>query len=223
MMLVLIAMLLCTPAEESLTVAHVEGTVTSGGASLSVGSVLHVGDTVQTQQGGRIEIAIPGGSLIRLGENSRFIISVAEPRKHFNLRLLIGDLWTRVHKLLGGESFEIETENGVAGVRGTEFRVAVETDQPDLLRVYEGDVQVQGRYERWSHQVGPGNELRFRREASPPQPFDPAGESGHAFMQWVKSRPTRDGTEPGRVREHERRKEDKEERQRQRRERPHQR
>ena len=106
-----------------------------------------------------------------------------------------------MHKLLAGETFEVETDNGVAGVRGTEFRLEVARGQPDLLRVYEGAVQVAARDGRWSHQVEPGNELRFLRDAEPPRAFDPAGEKGHPFMDWVRSRPTRDRLEPGRVRE----------------------
>src|SRR2546426_8489730 len=46
----------------------------------------------------------------------------------------LGNLWARVYKLLAGETFGVETENGVAGVRGTEFRVEVVQDQPDLVR-----------------------------------------------------------------------------------------
>jgi ferric-dicitrate binding protein FerR (iron transport regulator) len=188
MTLLVLAALLCAPAQESMTVTFLEGSATASGRSLEEGAILQEGETIETQAGGRIEIAVPGGTLIRLGESSRLTLSAAEPRKRFSARLLLGNLWTRVHKLLDGESFQIETENGVAGVRGTEFRVAVAADQPDLVRVYEGAVQVQSRDARWSHQVGPGSELRFRREAEPPRAFDPAAEKSHPFLEWVRER-----------------------------------
>jgi len=105
-----------------------------------------------------------------------------------------------VHKLLAGETFAVETENGVAGVRGTEFRIEVARDQPDLVRVYEGVVQVDARERGWSHSLQAGTELRFRREAEPPRPFDAESEKGHRFMERVRSRRTREGEQPGRIR-----------------------
>jgi hypothetical protein len=203
MTLLLFAVLLCAPADEAMTVTLLEGTVTVAGAPLQPGAVLHAGDTVETQPGGRVEIAVPGGAIIRLGESSRLTLSSAEPRRQFSARLVLGNLWTRVHKLLAQETFQIETDNGVAGVRGTEFRMEVASGEPDLLRVYEGAVAVQGREGRWSQEVGPGKELRFRRDAEALRPFEPAAEKGHRFMDWVRSRRTRDGLEPGQVRERE--------------------
>ena len=105
-----------------------------------------------------------------------------------------------MHKLLAGETFAVETENGVAGVRGTEFRIEVARDQADLVRVYEGLVQVDARERGWSHSLQAGTELRFRREAEPPRPFDAESEKGHRFMEWVRSRRTREGEQPGRIR-----------------------
>jgi ferric-dicitrate binding protein FerR (iron transport regulator) len=182
-----------------MTATLVEGTVTASGQPLAVGATLQPGDTVETQAGARVEIALPGGSLLRLGEGSRLTLSPGITEQAFSARLFFGNLWTKVHKLLAGESYAIETQNGVAGVRGTEFRVEVAEAQPDLLRVYEGAVQVDGRDGRWSHGVEPGHELRFAREAEPPRPFDPAAEQGHRFMDWVRSRRMNDGEEPGRV------------------------
>jgi ferric-dicitrate binding protein FerR (iron transport regulator) len=194
-----LAALLCAPADESMIATLVEGAVMVSGAPLSAGNVLEAGQTVETQQGGRVEIAVPGGAVIRLGESSRLTLSAATPRKTFSARLLLGNLWARVHKLLASEKFEVETENGVAGVRGTEFRIEVAQDQPDLLRVYEGAVQVEGREGRWSHEIEAGNELRFRRDARPPRAFEAGTEKGNRFMDWVRSRRTKDGEEPGRI------------------------
>jgi ferric-dicitrate binding protein FerR (iron transport regulator) len=195
-----LAALLCAPAGEPMTATLVEGTVTVAGTPLVAGAVLQPGDTVETQSGGRAEIALPGGSLLRIGENTRVTLSPVPARGEFSARLFFGNLWARVHKLLGSETFRVETENGVAGVRGTEFRVEVAREQPDLVRVYEGTVEVQGREGRWSHALEAGTELRFRREAETPREFDARSESGHKFMEWVRSRATKDGIEPGRIR-----------------------
>lgn len=195
-----LALLMCAPTAESMTATLVEGTVTVAGAPISTGAVLQPGDTVETQAGGRAEIALPGGSLLRIGESTRVTLSPIPARSEFSARLLFGNLWARVHKLVGGETFRVETENGVAGVRGTEFRVEVGQQQPDLVRVYEGTVQVEGRDGRWSHALEAGTGLRFRREAETPHAFEGRSENSHAFVEWVRSRRTADGVEPGRIR-----------------------
>ena len=180
-------MTLALLAAAVMTVTFAEGPVNVG-----QGAELHEGDVVETGPGGRVEVSLEAGSLIRLGENSRIVLQAAQPQK-FSAKLFIGNLWTKVHKLIAGESFEVETENGVAGVRGTEFRVEVTAPgQPDLLRVYEGAVKV------GEDHVEAGRELHFRRgEKSAGAAFDPGAEKGHKFMDWVRSRPMRDGGEPG--------------------------
>jgi len=50
-----------------------------------------------------------------------------------------------VAKAVGGESrFEVQTENAVAGVRGTTFRVDAARDKSVVVRVYSGTVAVAG-------------------------------------------------------------------------------
>jgi hypothetical protein len=92
----------------------------------------------------------------------------------------------------------------------------VARDQPDLLRVYEGAVRVTARDARWTHELEGGIELRFRRDAEPPRAFDPASEKAHPFMEWVRSRRTQDGAEPGQVRRGELRNPEQEQRVRER-------
>ena len=209
-----LAVLMCAPAGESMTATLVEGSVIVAGAPIVTGAVLQPGDTVETQAGGRAEIAFPGGSLLRIGENTRLTLSPIPARSEFSARLFFGNLWARVHKLASGETFRVETENAVAGVRGTEFRVEAGQEQPDLVRVYEGTVQVEARDGRWSHALEGGTGLRFRREAEGPHIFD--GEGGHPFMEWVRSRKTADGVEPGRIRRAETRNPEQEHRTRER-------
>jgi len=211
-----LAVLMCAPAGESMTATLVEGPVTVAGAPIVTGAVLQPGDTVEAQAGGRAEIALPGGSLLRIGENTRLTLSPVPARSEFSARLFFGNLWARVHKLAAGETFRVETENGVAGLRGTEFRVEAGQKEPDLVRVYEGTVQVEARDGRWSHALEAGTGLRFRREAETPQAFDTRSESGHSFMEWVRSRKTADGFEPGRIRRAEMRNPEQEHRTRER-------
>jgi hypothetical protein len=60
-------------------------------------------------------------------------------------RLLVGDMWAKVAKAVGGESrFEVQTANAVAGVRGTTFRVDAREDRSVVVKVYAGTVAVAG-------------------------------------------------------------------------------
>ncbi len=190
----------------AMTVSYVEGVATmkpaGGGVAgpLAEGDPLHEGDTVQTPPGGRLEISVANGTMIRLGESSRLLLGTAPAAGHaFSAKLFLGNLWTKVRKLVSGETFHIETENGVAGVRGTEFRVEA-GGKGDLVRVYEGAVEVKGAA-GWEHRVEPGHELSFRRDRPPagPRAFELASERGNKFMKWVRERPARPSAQPDRV------------------------
>jgi ferric-dicitrate binding protein FerR (iron transport regulator) len=175
----------------AMTATYVEGMVTARGTPVLEGDVLREGDLVVTQPGARVEISLSTGSVIRMGESSRLTLGKVQPGKSFSAKLFLGNLWTKVHKLLSAETFHIETENGVAGVRGTEFRVEAAEGKEDVVRVYEGVVEVRGHDGKWLHRIEPGSELRFHRDRPPagPRAFDRASDSGDKFMHWVRSRP----------------------------------
>jgi hypothetical protein len=199
--------LLCFPAraqdggmqaseDVAMKASMVEGMVsmvpsTGGGPGpLQEDDLLHQGDTVITQPGARLEITFASGTVMRIGESTRLTLGEVVPKKAFSAKIFFGNVWAKVHKLLANETFHLETENGVAGVRGTEFRLEVDPGKGDLLRVYEGVVQVDGKDGKWSHRVEASHELRFHKEHEPkgPAKFDPASEKGHRFMEWVRAR-----------------------------------
>ena len=196
---ILLPFLLCGAAradDSTMRATLVEGMVTmapaggSGQGPLQEGDPLREGDTVVTQPGARLEITFTSGTILRLGESTRMTLGESVPQKAFSAKIFLGNVWARVHKLLAAESFHLETENGVAGVRGTEFRIEVEPGKDDLLRVYEGAVQVDGKGGKWSQRVEASHELRFQKDRDPKAPvkFDPASEKGHKFMEWVRAR-----------------------------------
>jgi len=223
------ALLLCMPAraqgdaivERAMKASIVEGyvTVQQGQASaqpLQQGAPLHEGDVVQTGVASRAEISMSDGSTLRLGEKTRLELRVAPPTgEAFAARLWLGAVWAKVHKLLEEQSFQIETENAVAGVRGTEFLVETSGGiHDDSVRVHEGAVEVRDRGSAWAHRVEAGSELSFRRGLRPdgPKPIDAAAEARHPLMRWVRESPVR-ATHPA---EHETRplKKEKEDRER---------
>ena len=180
----------------------VEGpaTVQRAGAAapepLAEGAALREGDVVQTGPDSRVEISMDTGSVLRLGPGGKLELRTAPPGgKAFSARLWLGSVWAKVHKLLQDETFHVETENAVAGVRGTEF--LVEASAPggeDRVRVYEGAVEVHDHAGQWMHRLEPGREVAFRRGLRPAgiRSFDPASDRGHPLMRWVRERPVRE-------------------------------
>jgi ferric-dicitrate binding protein FerR (iron transport regulator) len=162
------------PARGELKVTAVEGAATvsvagaGGGVSqgVKVDAVLHEGDVIETGPDGRVELLVATGTRLRIGASARAELREAPAGGgRFRLKLAAGNFWAHVAKLLTGDRFEIETENGVAGVRGTEFSVDAATGGgDDLLRVYEGAVQCDHIAGKWSKRLEPGTELLFHRD-----------------------------------------------------------
>ena len=182
----------------AMTVTWLDGGATdtpksSGeGRPLARGDLVHEGDAIETAPGGRLEITIGTGTILRIGESSRVELRAAAlGGTTFRARLLLGNFWAKVHKLVAGDSFEVETQNAVAGVRGTEFRVeAGSGGSADLVRVYEGTVVCQGREGGWSRSLTANRELRIThgKAVGAAATFDPASEAKHPFMSWVRER-----------------------------------
>src|SRR5262249_48206535 len=121
---------------------------TSGRAELRVGASLSQGDTVETQDASRIEIRFSEGSVLRLGPKSKLKLAEAHfaggpSKRKLNARLFFGRLGAEVTSgIQGDQKFQVETENAVAGVRGTTFGVDANADKSVLVRVYDGTVAV---------------------------------------------------------------------------------
>jgi hypothetical protein len=183
------------PGAMAVTVVEGTATVQSRGQAaqpLAQGADVHEGDIVQTGADSRVEISIANGSTLRIGANARLELRTAPAAgRTFSAKLWLGSVWAKVHKLLQDETFHIETENGVAGVRGTEFMVESGPEAGDNVRVYEGAVEVRDHASSWNHRIEPGRELAFRRGVRPegPRMFDAAADRNHALMRWVRQRP----------------------------------
>jgi hypothetical protein len=206
-------------AQRTITATIVDGAVTvqrGDGTSqiLRGGTSLREGDVIQTGADSRVEMSLSDGSTLRLGENAKFEVRVSPPSgRIFTARLWLGEVWAKVHKLLQDEAFQVETENAVAGVRGTEFTVAAGGAGDNSVRVYSGTVEVRDHAGQWAHRVEGGRELSFRRGLLPegPKPFDPASDRENKLMRWVREQPSRTDDPADRLR---RRSTDREKRER---------
>ena len=180
---------------------------------LRLGAVLGQGDTIATAEGARLEIRFSDNSLLRLGEKARLELSEAQfaagvaPRR-LSARLFFGKLWAKVTSVLqGDQKFEVETENAVAGVRGTTFRVDANEDKSVRVRVYDGTVavgkgaptggerrEVEGprevTREQWEKLVGAQMQIFIAADgtAGDPEAFSPDVDKDDAFARWNQER-----------------------------------
>jgi ferric-dicitrate binding protein FerR (iron transport regulator) len=181
------------------TVTFVAGEATrtaAGGkaVTLAAGAPVFQGDVLETQKRTRLEVKLADGSVVRLGPSSRAEVQAAafgksvEERK-VSAKLIVGKVWANVAKAVGGEQrFEVKTENAVAGVRGTTFRVDAATDRSVVVKVYSGTVAVaSGTIPRPEHE-GPGVQQEQDASGAKPKPARTqiAGPRQVTREQWEK-------------------------------------
>ena len=191
----------------------------AGNAALEQGSALAEGDTIITSEGARLEIKFADESALRVGPAAKLLLSAAhfgkvkEERK-MTARLLFGKVWAKVTSVFSkGAQFQVETENAVAGVRGTTFRVDAHADKSVLVRVYAGAVAVSKNVpiyatgkpgeerrevagpdevsrDQWEHLVGRQMEISIAADgtASAPAKFDAAAEKDDDWVKWNQAR-----------------------------------
>jgi hypothetical protein len=153
------------PGAGAITFVDGEATRLAGGKTerLRQGSAIFQGDVIETARRTRVELTLVDQSVLRLGPLSRVELDAAafgkggDDRK-VSAKLRVGNVWASVTRSLGGEArFEVRTENAVAGVRGTTFRVDASTDKSVVVKVYSGTVAVAaGPLPRPEHGAGAG-------------------------------------------------------------------
>jgi hypothetical protein len=138
---------------KTAAVSALEGKATKARANaqplpLSIGAAVGQGDTIATEEGARLELKFSDGSALRIGPRAKVQLTEAHfgggpARRRLTAKLFFGNIWAKVTSVIqGDQKFAIETENAVAGVRGTTFRVDARTDKSVLVRVYAGAVAV---------------------------------------------------------------------------------
>jgi len=103
---------------------------------------LEEGDRVVVAEGGSAEVALDGGSLLALRENSELKIEKTA-KNDSTFFLSTGALLAKIQKLLN-QNFRVRTPTAVAAVRGTEFGVEVDGDDSHVGVFDEGKVEVTG-------------------------------------------------------------------------------
>ena len=186
---------------------------------LSVGTGVAQGDQILTQDDSRLELKFSDGSVLRMGPKAKMQLTEAHfgggpARRKLTAKLFFGNLWAKVTSVIQGEQkFQVETENAVAGVRGTTFRVDAHTDKSVLVRVYVGAVAVaknvpvsatgkkdEPRHEvagpeevsreKWEKIVGEQMEIVIAADGTPGEPRQVAedADKDDAWAKWNQAR-----------------------------------
>lgn len=116
----------------------------------------------------KLDMQLPYGAKVRLGDKSRIILSMPDmttyemrtpeysddppveiilPRKNKGdnvLKLMAGQLWSNVKKMVKDGSMDIEMGQAVAGIKGTIF-VLKETSTESRISVLEGEVEFRSK------------------------------------------------------------------------------
>jgi len=133
----------------------VKGDVTAGPvggtlAKIKRGGTIPGGSTIKTGDGARAELTFPDGSVVRIGPSSELKLEAAAfdgktKSVKVEAEVVGGQAWAKVATLVGNDAqFKVKTQNAVAGVRGTVFRVNVDQDEATVVKVYNGSVAVGG-------------------------------------------------------------------------------
>jgi hypothetical protein len=182
-------------------------------AALAVGTAVGQGDTITTEDESRLELKFSDQSVIRIGAKAKLQLTEAHfgggpAKRKLTAKLFFGNLWAKVTSLIqGDQKFAVETENAVAGVRGTTFRVDARTDKSVLVRVYAGAVAVAkptaapaggGRHEvagpqevsrdQWEKIVGKQMQIEIAADGTPGDPTQMTADSEDDFAKWNESR-----------------------------------
>jgi hypothetical protein len=135
-------------ASGSLTVYRSTASIahgSAGAAAATSGATLHAGDTVSTDATGLAGIALPDGTLTRLGKSTSLKLDGAHFSKNGTLHDVsftqqIGRTFTNVQHLVTGATFDVHGKAATASVRGTKFEVYIDANGAMTVKVFQGTV-----------------------------------------------------------------------------------
>ena len=112
---------------------------------LAPGTALQPQDRLRTGANARVQLKMPEGSAVRLGENAQFVIESAENRGVFRaaLSVLAGAFRFTTDAARRGQKRDIaiKVKNTTAGIRGTDLW-GKSTDERDIVCLLEGKITV---------------------------------------------------------------------------------
>lgn len=138
------------------------------------GAMLPAKSAVETGVGGRVTFGLADGSRLRLAERSVLVFGALhlneEMKRVVQLDLLRGSIEAHVSPGGQGSSFEVNTKTGVAGAKGTSFRV-VAGDEGTRVETLSGLVALTGPDQK-QVEIGAGMRSDLSEDGTPSQPAE---------------------------------------------------
>lgn len=128
--------------------------------NLFPGFSIRMFDTLETGRKSHVEVAMStpsAGSTLKVMPKTVFYFETTPSKSSWlrtTFQLLRGALRFKVANLLSKESYNVQTDNALMAVRGTEFTIDLSPDRSTLLTVVEGRVELKSRIK--NSQVIPG-------------------------------------------------------------------
>jgi hypothetical protein len=162
------------------------------------GTRLGAGDTIQTGDKGKVELALSDKSKIVIGANSQVVIKelgMVEVTRvtTSTFELVKGKIRAIVVPFVDKDSqFKVETGNATVGVRGTDFGVTRDPDADTTrLLTIEGTVYLMLTY--FPHLppiwVAGGEEITVTGDKQPPKPSKTSWKTTYQFLQEMMTSP----------------------------------
>ena len=142
---------------------------------ISPGVTLQAGDTVRTGAGARLLLKLEEGSLVKLGENARFVIEKAQPRGgvfEATLSVVTGAFRFTSETLSRNTSRNVTivvAQNATIGIRGTDLWGRSREDK-DIVCLIEGKIEITGNDKKSRMLEEPLQLFQSARNA-PPEPL----------------------------------------------------
>lgn len=106
---------------------------------LQMGTKLPVNAHIKTQEDSSCIISFTDMSTFVMKEESHIVLTMPPDYKQSKIKMVAGNVWVNVKKMLKDGSMEVEMNQGVSGIKGTTF-VLTEAEGKSTLRLIEGSV-----------------------------------------------------------------------------------
>jgi hypothetical protein len=102
--------------------------------------VLHVGDHIRTGEDSQAILGFADMSTFILKQESEIVLA-SPPDRDSKVRLVLGNIWTNVKKMVKDGSMEVDMEQAVLGTKGTTF-VCSSDGKTSTMQIIEGKVEI---------------------------------------------------------------------------------
>ncbi|MCX7589403.1 MAG: FecR family protein, partial [Patescibacteria group bacterium] len=142
---------------------------------LKMDDVIPVDAHIITEEDSKMIFLYDVMSTFVLGPESEIVVS-SPPEKESKLKLVAGNIWANVKKMVKDGTMEIEMNQAVAGIKGTTF-VCEEKNGKSILKVFEGEVDFKSKATGQSIKVKGGEKTEAStKELSKNESFDVSQE-----------------------------------------------